>query len=64
MADSESLYVVLDTKILAAMSKALEFRGEGKPREKRDARLLLEEAYRSLDELHRILDRMIARRSV
>jgi len=46
------------------MSKTLEFRGEGKPREKRDARLLLEEAYRSLDELHRILDRMIARRSV
>lgn len=64
LGDSESLYVVLESNILAAMSNIMESKEEKKPREKRDPRLLLEEAYRSLDELHRVLDRMIARRTI
>ena len=46
------------------MGSEMCIRDRKKPREKRDPRLLLEEAYRSLDELHRVLDRMIARRTI
>jgi len=51
--------VVFESNILAAMSNMMELKEEEKLQEKKDPKLILEEARRRLERLHQLLDRTI-----